>query len=84
MKLNKKHIARQLAKDRLYQIAKGEDPLELRKKVSHQSSVKQLCEMYLERYLERYAKPHKRSWKNDERRNLKYLIPPWGNLKAES
>ncbi len=72
--------ARQQAREKLVQITKGEDPLEVRQIASHQSSIKQLCDMYLERY----AKPHKRSWKDDERRTLKYLIPAWGNLKAEN
>src|SRR5262249_178036 len=41
-------------------------------------SAAQLCAAYLERY----AKLRKRSWRDDEQRINKYLIPSWGPLKA--
>lgn len=72
--------ARQLARELLVQISKGEEPLDSRKKKNSQFTIKELCEMYLVRY----AKPHKRSWKDDERRILNYLIPVWGNFKSDS
>ena len=33
-------------------------------------------------YLERHAKVHKKSWKDDQRRIERYILPMWGNHKA--
>jgi integrase len=70
--------ARQLARERLVQVAKGVDPAE-EKKVEQRANLlmKDIC---LE-YIERYAKVHKKSWKEDQRRVLTRLIPWFGNKR---
>jgi len=54
------------------------DPLAQREKALLGDTVAQLCTAYLERY----AKLRKRSWRDDEQRINKYLLPAWGPLKA--
>ena len=71
--------AREMARG--YLVSKGkEDPLDKRQRIAQGNTVKELCNAYLERY----AKPHKKSWKDDERRINNRLIPTWGNLKASN
>jgi integrase len=57
---------------------KDTDPLAQRERALLGETVAELCAAYLERY----AKPRKRSWRDDEQRINKYLIPSWGPLKA--
>jgi integrase len=54
------------------------DPLVQRERALLGESVAELCTAYLERY----AKVRKRSWRDDEQRIKKYLLPAWGTLKA--
>jgi len=52
----------------------GNDPLESRKKAAKGETVKDLCAAYLEQH----AKVHKKSWKEDDRRIERYILPIWG------
>lgn len=54
------------------------DPLEAKQRIAKAGTVKELCE----EYIKRYAKKHKRSWKDDQGRINRRIIPAWGNLKA--
>lgn len=57
-------------------VAAGEDPWEEER--AQKLDVSTLCQLYLERH----AKPKKRSWKDDERRLRKQIIPAIGALKV--
>jgi len=72
--------ARKLARKHLVAIDGGADPLEARQKDAQGETIKDLCSAYIERH----AKPHKRSWRDDQRRIDSHLLPAWGNRKAKS
>ena len=72
--------ARNMARRHLVGVIDGNDPLENRKKAAKGETVKGLCAAYLEQH----AKVHKKSWKDDERRIEKYILPIWGNLKVSN
>ncbi len=63
---------------RLIANVEYEDPLEERQRTARGETVKELCFAYLERY----AMAQKKSWKDDEGRINRHMIPAWGNLKA--
>jgi integrase len=71
--------ARDRAKEHIGQVVKGEDPLEHKKKARQGETVKALCDAYLERHASR-----KRSARDDRRRIVQYVIPTWGNRKADN
>ena len=54
------------------------DPLVQRERALLGDTIAELCTAYLERY----AKARKRSWRLDEQRIAKYIVPEWGTLKA--
>lgn len=56
---------------------KGLDPLEERQGRRDAETVAEL----VDRYIREYAKVHKRSWRQDERRLEKYVLPVWRNRK---
>jgi integrase len=70
---------RDLARRTLMQAKTGADPMEARQKARRGETVKQLAEMYLERH----AKRHKKTWKEDERRINKWIVPALGSRKVE-
>lgn len=70
--------ARDQARAHLVSVIDGKDPLEQRRRAAQGETFKDLSVAYLERH----AKAHKKSWKDDERRINKYLLPLWGNLKV--
>lgn len=72
--------ARDDAREKLVKVNKGADPLEEKRRASQGETVKILCAQYLERY----AKLKKKTWKEDERRIDRHLIPAWGLKKAKS
>lgn len=73
--------ARVKARALLSQVeTEGVDPLAVREQERQGETVRDLCEAYLERY----AKPHKKSWREDERRINSRLLPAWANLKARA
>ena len=70
----------ELAKRNLYEKALGNDPLSKRKT---ERSARKFSELS-EAYLERHAKPKKKSWKKDESRINRHLLPKWGSRKVKS
>jgi integrase len=72
--------ARGKAKKLLGEVIDGEDPLLVRKKERAGQTVKALADAYMERY----AKPHKKTWRTDQSRIKKYILPTFGNLLVKS
>lgn len=72
--------ARERARKDLVGVLDGDDPLSAREELRKAATFEQLCN----EYLERYSKPYKKSWKSDQSRINKYLIPKLGNLIASS
>jgi integrase len=61
--------ARKMAASRKGEIAQGDNPQEERRKVRGEMTLGEFFKIYLERH----SKPHKKSWKFDEREINKYL-----------
>lgn len=72
--------ARKCAREKLVQAAKGTDPLREKKKNMQGDKVSDLCA----EYLERYAKLHKRSWREDEKRIHRVILPALGKRPLQS
>lgn len=68
--------AKELAKDKLREVSKGEDPLVNKRN----KAIGEKFEEFSKTYLERYAKTEKRSWQEDQRRLNAHLIPKLGPL----
>lgn len=66
--------ARKRALELLGDIAKGVDPLDRRQVDREDLTFKRFSKLYMERY----AKPRKKSWRQDEDRLKKHLIPRFG------
>lgn len=71
--------ARDQARGILFAATEGVDSAEERQLARGEPTMADLCEMYMERH----AKPHKKTWKSDERRVRKYILPALGHLKVE-
>lgn len=67
--------ARKMARQELAKVLSGINPLDKKKQTSKNQTMRVLCETYLSRY----ARIHKKSWKEDERRIHKHILPKWGN-----
>jgi integrase len=72
--------ARKLARRYLVSVIDGVDPLEKRRKDTEGNTVRDLADVYMRRH----AIPHKKTWKDDERRIQKYILPIWRNLKVSN
>ncbi|MDP8245850.1 MAG: site-specific integrase [Candidatus Hinthialibacter antarcticus] len=73
--------ARNTAKEKFGEIAGGVDPTEQRKKnKERQLTIEQLCN----HYMTEYAKPRKKSWKEDERKIKRHVLPRIGKKPALS
>ncbi len=72
--------AQKRAREFLVDLQKDSDPLEEKQKKSRGETVKDLCRAYLDNY----AKEKKITWKKDESRLNRRIIPKWGALKASS
>ena len=59
-------------------VAQGEDPALQKQSARIAPTVAELAEQYIARH----AKPHKKSWRDDERLLHKEVIPYWGRRKA--
>jgi integrase len=70
--------ARDTARELLVEAARGNDPADARKKHRTGDTFADLAQLYLERH----AKVKKRSWREDERKLDKDLLPRWGSWKA--
>jgi integrase len=72
--------ARTEAKDALARIAKGGDPLREKQAERAQLQRAGTVKAFATLYIERHAKPHRTgSWKEDERRVEKYIVPHLGH-----
>jgi integrase len=72
-------------------VRAGIDPSQEKKaaraarEVARQEEAKEITVSTLaDRYMEEHSKPNKRTWKEDERRLQRYVIPAWGKRKAKS
>lgn len=72
--------AKREARIKLGLVSQGFDPLADKQRLSQMGTVKELCETYLDRH----AKIHKKTWREDERRIRKHLIPALGAHKVAS
>ena len=70
--------ARALARSHLVDLNLGTDPLEIREQSIVAQNLAELCEAYMSRH----AKVHKKTWRDDQQRIEKYLLPDWGKLRA--
>lgn len=61
-------------------VSDGKDPLDDRNKNRNGALMSDLCEVYIDRH----ARPHKKSWKEDERRNRLYILPALGNKQVQN
>jgi len=68
--------ARERAAHLLRLVKEGQDPLQK----TAAPTMKELCTAYIERH----AKPHKRSWKEDERRINQVILPRWKSRRVSS
>jgi len=71
--------ARQQARKILADAVRGEDPAQERKRARRDLTIRQLTVLYMEEH----SRPHKRSWRDDEQRFAKYVVPAWGGRKAQ-
>jgi integrase len=65
--------ARTDARDVLYAASKGGDPAAAKRQARRAETIEDLTRDYIERH----AKPHKRSWKEDDRRLRTHVLPAW-------
>ena len=70
--------ARKLARRQLADVLSGINPQDKKNKFLKDKNFKALCEAYISGY----AKIHKKTWKEDERRINRHLIPKWGSRPA--
>ena len=69
---------RDLARRTLMKAKTGADPMEERQKARSGETVADLAKIYVERH----AKAHKKTWREDERRIGKWIIPTLGSRKV--
>lgn len=72
--------ARKIAFQELGKIHSRINPLDKRKQLSKEQTVRILCDAYLLRY----AKIHKKTWREDERRINRHILPKWGSHLVKS
>jgi integrase len=71
--------ARNLARERLVAARKGADPLEQKRREAQGETFADL----IDAYIKDHAKPHKKSWKDDERRLRQHIPAFWRRRKIE-
>ena len=72
--------ARELARDIMYAVAKGEDPQADKRARRNAGSFTELAE----RYVEDHAKRRNKSWRQADALVRRYLLPHWGKLEAKA
>lgn len=72
--------ARRKATKALSEVLDDTDPLEARNQARRTKDMRALSEDYLERH----AKPHKKSWKKDESRIRRHILPVLGSIKVNA
>jgi integrase len=65
--------AREMARESLVAVTKGDDPLARRKSATQGDNMEELCKQYINRH----AKLHKKTWKEDKRRIDRNILPRW-------
>jgi integrase len=70
--------ARVRARDELHAVSKGEDPAQLRQDGKKAETVAQLAD----EFIDKYATPKKRSWKTDQQRLKRHVLPKWKHRAA--
>ena len=71
--------ARDLARQRLVEVAQGQDPLAERGRPSARTTLRE----FGKHWLETHAKPHRRSWREDKRRLEGPIYKRLGHLALE-
>ena len=71
--------ARQEARKTLAAVASGNDPSGARHEARKADTVRDFASVYMERH----AKKHKKSWKEDQRRLDRYILPALGSKKLK-
>ena len=66
-------VARDRARDELYEVSQGNDPAGRKREAATAATVADLVDLYIEKW----AKPRKRSWRDDDRRLRKHVLPVW-------
>ncbi|MCB9875937.1 MAG: tyrosine-type recombinase/integrase [Planctomycetaceae bacterium] len=74
------HEAKARARRFMGEIIEGDDPQANREHKRGGATVADLCRDYLERH----AKPHKKTWKKDQQRIERHILPRWASRKCES
>jgi integrase len=69
---------RDQARTSLMEARSGSDPVDARQKARKGETVRDLAALYMERH----AKPHKKTWREDERRLNKWVVPAFGSRKV--
>ncbi|MFH1738225.1 MAG: tyrosine-type recombinase/integrase [bacterium] len=69
--------ARKLAKQKLTDVLKGADPLEAKIETQRRTTVRDLCDLFMTEH----SRPHKKSWREDERRFRDYVVPWFGKKR---
>jgi integrase len=72
--------ARELARDIMYAVAKGEDPQADKRARRSAGTFAELAQNYLEQYAQR----HNKSWRQADALVRRYLLPHWGKLEAKA
>jgi len=72
--------ARDKARKAIYEVSENTDPMATRDKFRNACDFAGLSDQYLERY----AKQHKKTWRQDEARLKKHLLPKFGTLPSLS
>ena len=72
--------ARGMARIHLGDILRGIDPLEEKERSTRGETVEDLCDLFLENH----SKVYKKTWKDDEYRIKKHILPAWKNRRASN
>ncbi|MBT3508222.1 MAG: tyrosine-type recombinase/integrase [Nitrospina sp.] len=72
--------ARSKARSHLGKVEDGHDPLEAKKIETQEHTFRELSVAYMERH----AKIHKKTWRTDENRLKRYIIPAFGSLRVKA
>lgn len=72
--------ARKMARQEHAKILDNVNPLDKRKQLSKEQTIRVLCDAYLSRY----AKIHKKTWQEDERRINRHILSKWGSHSVKS
>jgi integrase len=72
--------ARKKARKHLAEVIDGGDPLDSRQKAARGATMAALCNDFLKLY----AKQRKKTWREDQRRIDRHILPNWGRIKIKS